>query len=781
MRDPESSSRGAESRLDAAIVMLSISMLMFEILQTITLSIQTLERNAFLVVSLCLLGLGIGGSFTSLYCQRRGHENSRFLWWSALLFALTLVLTSMISSWTNQLPTLVLLGFVPYVFVGTFLAYLFRSRPQRINRSYMLNLLGSGLGCVLLIGVLGLVGSAGLALLSIGGLALVATTLLGRDLSRRHTLAPLALLSGLVLLAPLHAWMYGFVPPREKGLGELLRNPDIDCEIEWSRWGYLGRLDIVKPGAGIEHFTYGGGHLKRMLDAGCHVRFLFAAGGNWTKAIDFRGAPDFAEQFSTGSRNALPYIVSQRPSVLNIGFGGGVDIFLALRHGARAVVGVDINPLMIEAGRTQLEGYFDDFYRDPRVEIFELDGRTFARNTDRGFDVITITAVDTGAALHSNAHVLSENYLYTLEAFREYLRLLSDTGVLYVARPLKQIRRVIATAVNALRLTGAARPEEHLIVASGDDWWSALVSRHPFLREQVDAVLAEYGEQVTFAPRYMREDSPFRGMMTAVAADRFDEFLASAGSDFSPVTDDRPFFYEYSRDFLDSEAARLLLELLAWISLVALLLVILPLLLMRRGGRPSGRGVLPILCYFSSIGAGFMFVEVGMIQKLVLYLGHPSYSVSVTLFTILTFSGIGSMVSGRLKLRPAVLGLVWLPIVAASIFYALGLGVALPLLPSDSLLLRIVTVCLMLAPGSFFMGMPFPLMMRGLREDQKDWIPFAWAVNAFASVVTSVLTVLIAMQLGFTGVMMIGTACYLVAGATFLVHLRKGAGLAAIA
>ncbi|MFQ5510878.1 MAG: hypothetical protein ACE5EO_03415 [Candidatus Krumholzibacteriia bacterium] len=767
--------------VEASILIVSMAMLMFEILQTITMSLQALERSAFLVVSLCLLGLGGGGSLATWLGARKNLNPLGVMRWSAVAFAVTLVAGTIASSWTVSLSELILLGVVPYIFVGIYLSFLFKTWPERANRSYFLNLVGSGLGCLGLAWIVNGTGDVPLATFLVAAMALFAAALVGAASARRLTVVPVALVVALLVLIPFRHRLYEYRPAPEKGMAMILGNPAIESEITWSRWSYLGRLDVLKPGPGIENFKLGGRAVRNLLDKGCDVQFLFASGGNWTKAIRFGDNEAARRDFVRKSRHSIAYILTEDPEVLNIGFGGGVDIFLALQHGATSVVGVDINPLMVEAGRSGLPGYFGDFYNDPRVTIVVMDGRTYVRNTDRRFDVISLTAVDTGELLHSNAHVLLENYLYTHEAFEDYIRHLSKEGFLYVSRPHVQTMRAIVTAASVLRDRGVEEPARHFAVLGRGEigrgnWRSILVSKRPLTGEQKARILEQYPNQVAYLPDYRQSEGPWKHFFDKTIGDAGEEVITRGGANVSPVWDDRPFFYEFSKSLSHSYAGRVLFRILLWVTAIAVVLIIVPMFGVRLPGRAAGWRIAGIMGYFAAIGAGFMFIEIGMIQKLVLFLGHPVYSVTVTLFTILVFSGLGSMFAKRLDAgRANTAVLIWAPIVAAAVFYAVGLGAVLTRVHSDWIAVRVVTASLLLAPGSFFMGMPFPTMIRLLQGDDEVLIPWAWAINAFTSVAASVLTVLFAMRFGFTVVMYVGALVYIVALTFFLLRIRFAA------
>jgi len=766
--------------IEISIVLISIAMLMFQILQTITMSLQALEKNAFLVISLCLMGLGGGGAIATLMGQRKQVSQHKVLWWSALGFGITMVLTMLFSSRTLSLPTLILLGVAPYIFVGIYLSFVFKSWARQANRLYFLNLIGSGIGCMALMWVMKLTGDVPLALFLVSTLTLAAAACIAMAYSNRGYIVPVAVVIVLVILAPFREGLFPFRPAHLKGMGMIMDNPKITHDVTWSKWGYLGRLDIVKPGPGIEHFRLGGQSVARLLEDGCDVQFLFASGGNWTKAIDFNGKEAVRRRFVRTTRHSLAYILTDKPKVLNIGFGGGVDIFLSLQHDAQSVVGVDINPLMIEGGRDHLPGYFEDFYNDPRVTIEMMDGRAYVRGTDKKFNVVSLTAVDTGELLHQNAHVLLENYLYTQEAFDDYISILEDDGFLYVSRPFTQITRAITTGIGSLRRIGIEDPEKHFAILGKGEigrgrWRSVLISKKPLTPQRIARIERQYSAHIGYLPGQTGHDPDFERLFRAVAKDDEATYLAKVPKDYTPVFDDRPFFYDFSRTMSGSAVVSILMRVFVWVISIAAFLILVPMAVVGVRGHGMGSKFVGVIGYFSAIGAGFMFIEIFLIQKLVLFLGHPSYSLTVTLFSILIFSGLGSMFARRFDAtNPRTAGMIWVPILLGVLFYALLLAPILSVVP-NSIVLRIIVASIVLAPVSFFMGMPFPTMIRLLGEGDEVLIPWAWAINAFTSVAASVLSVLFATQAGFSVVLYLGGVFYVAALFFFLMRIRQPA------
>jgi spermidine synthase len=786
MRSQSSSTHDPGSDLEYRKLLLAVfaicaATLTYEILKTITLSLQIFHNTAFLVISVTMLGLGGGGTLASLLSRRGVRPAPGPLWSSAMGFAGAVLLGEIVGSRLQDVRWLIVVGIIPYLFIGLFMSLAIASNPGRVGTTYAADLAGAALGCLGAIAGLQITGSAGAMILIIAGIGFAASSALAWGTSRSRALVPLGCLIGVAVLLPFEARLFPFRPNSHKHYGMLLDDPKIETRVDWSRWGYLGRLDSVIPGKGIERFAHG--NAQTVLDRGCDFRFLFASGDNWSPTIACPNKPEALEALSREFIHDAPYAVTRPgPDVLNIGLGGGVDVFLALRNGARSVVGVEINPLMIEAVRDRHRGFFNDPYHDPRVSIVELDGRTFSDYTKRRFDVITLTAVDTGAGLAAGAYVLSENFLYTQEAFDTYVRLLNDDGVIYVSRPVRQLFRLLSTFVAALRRVGEKQPERHVAVFSRGEsiWWGAILSRKPLSDVQIAAVrtlLSGADRSTTFhyVPGADGGDEAMSRFFSAVGKGEEAAYLGSAAFALWPVTDDRPFFYQDERAFLTSPAGREILRILVPIVFLAGALILLPL----RGLPPSrsGPSMASIGVFFTMIGVGYMLVEISLIQLFVLYLGHPAYSVSVTIFSLLVFSGLGSFVARRVRTSERR-RLVFLAIAAAVLLGSIALRPILGLLTVPWLAIRCAVVVALVAPVGLLMGIPFPTVIATMTSDSGTTIPWAWATNASASVIASVLAVPLAMTLGFSRVLWLAAAAYLIAMLALVgMKVRDEAGL----
>ena len=751
---------GRRALLLLTVSLISAAMLAFQVLQVVILSFQLFPEAAFLVVSFCMLGLGAGGSLATAMLRRRNAVPILpWLWSCAVGFSLAALGAILATSRLHALVPLILVNTVPHVFLGTFLALVFAGWSSRATETYCFDLVGAGCGCGLIVVLLNRLGDAGLVTVAVAATGAVAATVLAASFSVRRALGAALLLAIIVALVPYAASLFTFGPAPGKFYSDLLAKGEAGGHLERQRWNFLGRLDAFAPGPAIADFEFAR-KAKDLLDAGCDFRLLFSNGYNWTFTVDFRGdAQKRRRVFEPWVQNA-PYLFVRAPSVLNLGSGGGVDVYLAMANGARNATAIEINPLMIEATTRWYAHDWDDLWHRSGVTVRELDARTFVNTTAEKFDVVTLNAVDTAG---SQASLLSTNFLYTIEAFREYLNVLRPGGVVFLTRPRDQLLRALTAAVAALRARGATAIERHFAVLGSGELLSAAVYADALtadqvatLRQRVDA--GDLGGALQYAPGLEAGSNLFTGYFAALPAGGERAYFRSVALRAEPTTDDEPYFYQLDPVFLRSVAGRLLLVILVFVTSIGMMLTFAPLL--RLSLPHKNRVLLGNLTYFTCLGLGFMLVEICLMQKLSLVLGHPTYSVGVTLAGMLVCSGVGSLVAGVVgrRLRDPIQ--VALIAAALSIVVYAFAGDALVHSRLVSLPGRIMLSLAFLAPGSFFMGMPFPLKLRSLEREEETLVPWAWAVNGLASVAGSVLAVALAMNFGFRAVLLLAAALY---------------------
>ena len=475
---------------------------------------------------------------------------------------------------------------------------------------------------------------------------------------------------------------------------------------------------------------------------------------------------------------ALAYHLVERSggfTALVIGPGGGRDLLSALVFGARHVDGVEINPIIArDVMLDRFRAYSGGVYANPNVAIHIDDGRSFVRRSTEQYDVIQASLVDTWAATAAGAYTLTENSLYTTEAFGEYLDHLSDNGLLTITRWVFDGLRLVSLAQDACAARGLD-PSQHLAIVQLDRVATFLLKKSPFTATdtaRLEQLADELGFRVLYAPGTrpgpLSEDpadtrppgtSPADYRRLVMAPDR-DAFLAAYPLDVSPTTDDRPFFFHttrvrdqfdvaFGRSMLFGNGLSALLTLLGISVLLVALFIVGPLVL---GGDRPAAGWGRWLVYFGALGAGFMLLEVALLQRFVLLLGHPVYSLTVTLFSLLLGTGLGSLISRRVaagRVKGAALRAL-AGVFALALVSAVALSPLIDLAMPWPLLFRIATAAALLIPVGVLLGIPLPAGMRLVAATRPDLIPWSWGINGALSVVGATVAVFLAMNWGFS-------------------------------
>jgi hypothetical protein len=455
-----------------------------------------------------------------------------------------------------------------------------------------------------------------------------------------------------------------------------------------------------------------------------------------------------------------------------VGAGGGRDILSALKAGATHVDAVELNGHIVDALSGPFREFSGDVYHLPGVHSVVGEGRSFLSHSEGGYDFIQISLIDSWAATAAGAFALSENYLYTVEALQLYLQKTSPHGIVSISRWMSGDRqlegaRLAELASRALALEGIADAARHVVVFQAWDVGTFLISRAPFddaLMERLDAI----GEERGFRRRWpVPKDTDHDTVVASVMIDGSGKY-AKEGLDLSASTDDRPFFFqtvslfgkvdpEYFATLSNNEHSVALLRMLLW--MMSALTVVLFFTPFAFGGRVKRSPELWYgSAYFLCIGLGFMLVEVPWMQRFVLYLGHPSYATTVVLTSLLLGAGLGSMAAARASLAKVRRWGLFVPAALILVSYVLG-----PLFSATlglSFLARVVISAAVLVPTGFLMGFPFPLGMASYREEHKPWL---WAINGAASVLASVFSLALSMQVGFKLATIVGICFYLVA------------------
>jgi spermidine synthase len=792
-----------------AVGLVSAGVLAYEVLLARLFSIIQWYHFAYMVISIALLGYGASGTFLAL-AQRwlEAHAAAAFGVFAALFgitavgcFALAerLPFNALELIWDPQqllyLGALYAILFVPFFCGAVCIGLALACFSEPVGRIYRADLLGAGIGALGILGLLFLV-IPSRALELIGALGLLAAALVSfAEVRARARLRALAYGAGAltVALALPPAWTALQLSPY-KGLSQALRVPG--AEVDAERSSPLGLLSAVRsPEIPFRHAP--GLSLNNLIEPAEQIG-VFTDGDGLSPITAFDGdlQPLAYLDFTTA---ALPYHLLDRPQVLVLGAGGGADVLLALYHDAQRIDAVELNPQLAQLVRDRYAEFAGHLYERPEVRMHIGEARGFVAASADRYELIQIPLLDAFAAAAAGTVSLNASFVYTIEAFETYLDHLEPGGYLAITRwlklPPRDSAKLFLTALRALEDQGVAEPARQLALIRSWETTTLLVKAGPLTPADIERIrafadersfdLAYYpGIRAGEANRYNVLQEPYFFEAAQRLIDDPAGFLERYKFDLTPATDDRPYFFDFfkwaalpelwavsaqSGGALLDWGYLILTATLVQAALLSALLVLLPLWLGMATRRSAGLGRIAV--YFAAIGLAFLFVEIASIQRFTLFLAHPLYAIGVVLTGFLVFAGLGSGVAPALEQRLAgarigALGAAILAIVLLATLYILALPPLFAALIALPDLAKIALSLTLIAPLAFFMGMPFPLALARLKADAPHLVPWAWAINGCASVLSAILATLLAMTFGTRTVVFSAAALYLIAGAT---------------
>ncbi len=762
------------------VALTTMATLLLELSLTRIFSVVFYYHLAFLAISIALFGLGVGGVFSYVVAGWRTPLFTKLGWLSAINSFLVLVSLVVIVSRDNNLTSwrLAVIYFttaLPFFVAGAIVSLAISETIVNVNRVYFYDLMGAAAGCVLLLGMLQLFGGPNTVLASAVLFAVAAAIWNSMAGSVKGRAVCVALSLGLVAFISYNE--HNHVVDIRRAKDHTLKN-----EV-FVKWNTFSRIAVTHDPDPMKDVPLDQQH-RDMI-------FIDADASTGIANFDFDHLTPHQRHDLLEQGPAFPYAIRPGGRTLIIGPGGGWDVARAIASGSRDITGVEINPIIAETVMQQkFPQMSGGLYSRPGVTIKVEDGRSFVRRSTGKYQILQATLVDTWASTAAGAFALSENNLYTVDAVRDYLQHLTDDGLIAFTRwgfdPPRESLRLVSLAIEALKQVGENDAWRHVMVGrSGSvEGWGAqdtvLISRKPFTQADVDHAVAMLQASDRMEAVYLpgvEKHNPFYDLLHSANPT---EYERNYTFDITPVTDNKPFFFytvqprdlwtfmrNASKTQADykavNKAVPLLFGLMA-VSLAATLLIMLlpPLVLGTR--LPRQRGVLGFLLYFLFIGAGYILIEVALIQKFVLFLGHPTYALTVVIFSMLVSSGLGSFASRKLLGKHEgrlirVLGCVALLAALVALIVSISLG-PLVWLP---LPLKMVLTVVILAPLGFAMGMPFPTALRRLEEWHAPSVRWAWSLNAAASVLGSVGSLVCSIYLGLVQTLIIGGLFYLAA------------------
>lgn len=732
------------SRL-VSIALVSAAALLFQVAQTRLFSASYGYHLTYLVISVSLLGVGSGATLSGIFDRRPKRPELSTLALAASASAVIALLLETHIDPGSALAVSILVAYVagtlPFVFASWIIVRCLRDDAAHAGILYSADLAGAAAGSLLAFASLPLLGAPGLygvsALLS----ALAALAFAGpRMRPLIGGVAAAAMTVALTLAGDVIA------PPQSGPAKRQVYGDDIAHLA--TRWDPHARVDVIH----YEGLPTGAMY-RDMIDPGYtavrpDAHFMLLDQSAATQILE--GSADMS--VLRASILAAPYELVTRPTVLIIGPGGGIDIQNALVHGASRVDAIEVNRAVAGLMRGPLADYSGHVYSAPGVNVVEDEARSFIRRSPDRYDLLLMTVVDSYAALASGAYALSESYLYTAEAFDDYLRHVTDRGTLAVGRfyrePPTEMLNTAALGIDALRRRGVSDPPQHLMVLRYLDFGMLLVRPEPFDAASTGAIrrfAAEHSFTVAYDP-----------------LDRTGPFAAGLLGTPVPARDDRPFFFANDPGAGVPVAYLILFGALIPAAVLSWGLLLLPL------RKVMGRALVDAVGRRTTIqslavGFGFIAAEIVLLQRLTLYLGQPALALALGLAALLVGAAVGSAASasGGLGVRRSAFASALILITVVLLIESLTAATL-----SWPLLARAATATLVSMAIGIPLGSVFPTVIASAGAHDEGLVSWAWAVNGAASVVGSILTVVAALVLGFTAVGFVAAACYLVAAAS---------------
>jgi hypothetical protein len=723
-----------------------MGILMFEIALTRIFSIMMAYHFVFIAVSGALLGLGLGAGFYHFVRSRALRMGGYSLLCKlSIAFSLSILITTALIlkiPYTRFFLIYYPITFVPFFLGGVIFALIFDGFTERSGGLYCASLIGSGVGALSIVFALDLLGGVKASLL-IGVISAVAPIPPAISSGRKSLLIS-SLIAFLVLSSVfavnLNEGLLSEVKSRspDKELFIVLNDPKLKARITRTYWSAYARTDLVE--------------MEDMPDR----KLIFNDGGAGMEMFRFDGENFDTLRHLRRDPASFPFLFGPKDKILIIGAGGGKDVLIALMNGAREITAVEVNPDIVNIVREESE-FNGNIYHRENVRWVTAEGRNFIRRSNERYDLIMLTFVWTNSAREVVGYSLTENYVYTVEALVEYINHLTQNGrLIIVVHNEREVMKLFSTAVAAINRTGKnpSQAMRHIIsfakTKSHPHRFALVLRKSPFSKKEsieMHNAVHLYGFHPVYFP-YAHEDPTFKRLIDGQASLPFNA---------NPTTDNSPFFYNYDEKGVPSLLS-LMLYGVAFLTLIIAFMAWLSI----RSDQERGLSTLEFPLYFLLLGLGFMFVEMAIIQKFILFLGQPTLTFSTLLFSLLIGGGIGSLFSGymrrNLHRKISFVCLLIAVIIAAYIFV---LPFVFNRFLGYTLTFRLIISAMLISPLGFVMGIPFPLGLRALKRSFEGGVPWAWGINGVASVLGSALAIAAAMSFGFTAVLALGTFSYL--------------------
>jgi len=809
------SKKDSNFSLYIGIFFFSTSVLLFELSLMRVFSILQWNYLAFMIISIAFLGYGASGTFLSVFSSILKRAESKNLYKYLLFFSLFFSFGSLLSIFviskvpfdlyrviTDRYQLLYLVIYylaiaVPFFFAGICISLAISKLPEKVNKIYFCDLGGASIGCISFLVLANYIGLSHLLIIP-PLLSFLASFLFSLKLKNKSSAIYVVGIFVFIILFSGAESFYSFPVNTYKSLFTLLRYPE--SRIIDRQENSFARLEVVEsegvkyaPGLSL-NFS---GEIPEQLG-------LVTDGDGLSAVTKLEGKNDLEGlkkiEFSDYISSALGFhLIGDKSKVLIIGPGGGLDILGGIYNEEEEIWGIEMNPDVKILLQGNYADYSGNIYNREGIKILTGEGRSVLKGLEQKFDLIQISLIGSSNTASGGFYSISENYLYTVEAFIDFWQHLSAGGKLGITRwlkfPPREIVRLCNISLEALSRMGIERPENHLAVIRSWATSTLILSKKEIGEEEI-SIIKDFCDKRNFDAVYfpgikeeeantnhMLEQSYYYQEISQLVKSFKDgkqkDFYDSYFFNVSAVTDNQPYFF-YTLKWKNIpkiiKSTGNWQPLIEWGNLIifatflqgiifSIIFIFLPLIL-KRFPVTERKVKIPFLLYFASLGLGYMLLEISFIQKFILYLTNPAYSTSIIIFSFLFFSGLGSFYSRRVERNYVnALKIIIFSLCGILILYQFILPYVFNITLKYSLLVRIFITVGLIFPLGFLMGMPFPLGIRLVSSiDQgkgKGLIPWLWATNSFCSIIASVSAVIIALFFGFKVVAILAALIYL--------------------
>ncbi|MDH5357593.1 MAG: SAM-dependent methyltransferase [Gammaproteobacteria bacterium] len=788
------------------IATVSASALAYEVLLMRLFSIIQWHHFAYMIISLALLGYGVSGVFLALNRQRLTRHFPTVILAHLLCLSISMPACFLLA---QQIPfnpaeilwdpvqllylcSVYLILTMPFFFAANVIGLSFYQYQQQVSSLYASDLLGAGAGSVGIIVLLFMMFPEKvlmvLLFVVLMSALLLSTRTFAQHINRKkwNSAIIVVAIGAMALLPDLGTLI---ISPY-KSQNQFLTIPA--TRIIEQQSSPLGLISVVEtkqmplrhaPGMSINADVEPPEQLA-----------VFTDGDNMSAITSFDGNLE-PIRYLDQTTSALPYHLSSLSDVLILGAGTGSDILQARFHKVKHIDAVEQNPQIINLIKDRYADLAGDIYSSPEVTIHTAEARGFVMSSDKSYDLISISLMDAFGASAAGLYSMAENYLYTEQAIQNYLQNLSPDGYLTLTRwiklPPRDMPKLLVMVSNVLEENYATDPAQQimvirswqtstLIVKNGSITAIEIAKLKQFCRERNFDLVFYPGINEQEANQFNILQQPYLYQAAVeLLGDQYEAFIDSYKFNIQPATDDQPYFSQFFKwqtlpeiiSLIDSgglfllESGYLLLIAALFQAIVAsVLLIALPLWLWKHklGIQSGSQQHKRVLVYFFCLGLAFLFIEIAFIQKFILILHHPLYAITLVLSAFLVTAGAGSYFSRTLSDSDSKLTIVVpvMMIAVLTITYMLNFDLIAAFLLQQADLTKYMLSILLIAPLGFCMGIPFPLALARLSQTQAELIPWAWGINGCASVISAILATLIAMQFGFSVLIMLAVMLY---------------------